>query len=172
MVAPVRHLAARLQAVETELAAAPARDAELAAELARRGGPPKPPRPSSTPPSKGWKRAHPAREGAQRGRPFGHPGTSRRRAEPDRVVLGRPTHCGSCGHELVAAPPERVGISQVGEWPPVRPVVLAAWRYAATGPACGATTAAADPAGFEPPRVFGPHREALWTSLHARHHVG
>src|SRR5262249_19022333 len=50
-------------------------------------------------------------------------------------------------------------------------VVLEAWRYAATCPRCGATTAAAYPAGFEPTRVFGPHLEALWTYLHEQHHV-
>jgi transposase len=50
-------------------------------------------------------------------------------------------------------------------------VVLEAWRYEATCPACGATTAAAYPAGFEPTRVFGPHLEALWTYLHEQHHV-
>jgi transposase len=50
--------------------------------------------------------------------------------------------------------------------------VLEAWRYAATCPACGATTAPAYPAGFEPTRVFGPRLEALWTYLHEQHHVG
>jgi transposase len=50
-------------------------------------------------------------------------------------------------------------------------VVLEAWRYAATCAACGATTAAAYPSGFEPTRVFGPHLEALWTYLHEQHHV-
>jgi transposase len=49
--------------------------------------------------------------------------------------------------------------------------VLEAWRYAATCPACGATTTADYPAGFEPTRVFGPHLEARWTYLHEQHHV-
>ena len=149
-----------------------ARIAELEAELTRRGGPPKTPENSATPPSKGWKRERPAREGAKRGPPFGHLGTSRRRVEPDCVVLCQPTHCRACGQDLAAAPPERVGTSQVVELPPLQPVVLEAWRYAATCPACGATTAAAYPAGFEPTRVFGPHLEVLWTYLHEQHHVG
>ncbi|HEX2185446.1 MAG TPA: IS66 family transposase [Chloroflexota bacterium] len=149
-----------------------ARIAELEAELAQRGGPPKTPQNSSTPPSKGWKRERPATEGAKRGPPFGHLGTSRRRATPDRVVLCQPSHCEACGQDLAAAPQERVGVSQVVELPPVQPVVLEAWRYAATCPACGATTAAAYPAGFEPTRVFGPHLEALWTYLHEQHHSG
>jgi transposase len=148
-----------------------ARIAELEAELARRGGPPKTPENSSTPPSKGFKRERPTGEGAKRGPPFGHTGTSRQRAEPDWVVLCQPTHCTRCGQELAGAPQERVGTSQVVELPPVQPVVLEAWRYAVTCPHCGATSTAEYPAGFEPTRVFGPHLEALWTYLHEQHHV-
>jgi transposase len=171
VIALVRRLEARLQAVERELAAAQTRNAELEAELARRGGPPKTPENSSTPPSKGWKRERSTSEGAKRGPPFGHPGTSRRRAEPDWIVLCQPTHCAGCGADLSAASQERVGVSQVVELPPVEPVVLEAWRYAAPCPHCGATTLADYPAGFEPRRVFGPHLEALWTYLHEQHHV-
>jgi transposase len=167
----VRQLEARLRVVETELAAAQNRNAELEAELARRGGPPKTPQNSATPPSKGWKRERPAPEGTKRGPPFGHQGISRRRAEPDRVVLCQPTQCVGCGADLAAVPQERVGTSQVVELPPIEPVVLEAWRYAATCPHCGTTTIAPYPAGFEPTRVFGPHLEALWTYLHEQHHV-
>ncbi len=148
-----------------------ARIAELEAELAQRGGPPKTPRNSSTPPSKGWKRERPPGEGAKRGPPFGHLGTSRRRAPPDWVVLCQPSRCDACGQDLTAAPQGRVGTSQVVELPPVQPVVLEAWRYAATCPQCGTTTVAPYPAGFEPTRVFGPHLEALWTYLHEQHHI-
>jgi transposase len=161
----------RFRRLEGELTAAQARIAELEAELARRGGPPKTPQNSSTPPSKGWKRERPIGEGAKRGPPVGHLGTSRHRAEPDWVVLCQPTHCTSCGQALAGASQERVGISQVVELPPVQPVVLEAWRYAATCPACGAPTTADYPTGFEPTRVFGPHLEALWTYLHEQHHV-
>src|SRR5215217_3099335 len=148
VIALVRRLEARLQAVERELAAAQTRNAELEAELARRSGPPKTPHNSSTPPSKGWKRERPAGEGAKRGPPFGHLGTSRRRVAPDWVVLCPPAHCAGCGHPLAAAAQERVGVSQVVELPPVRPVVLEAWRYAARCSRCGATTVAAYPPGF------------------------
>src|SRR5947207_5853835 len=133
---------ALVRQLESRLAAAEARNAELEAELARRGGPPKTPQNSSTPPSKGFKHEWPADEGTKRGPPFGHLGTSRPRAEPDWVVLCQPTHCAGCGADLAAAPQARVGTSQVVELPPVQPVVLEAWRYAATCPQCGATTTA------------------------------
>ncbi|HEX8242905.1 MAG TPA: IS66 family transposase [Longimicrobium sp.] len=169
----IRRLEEQLAVVTAQLAAAQARIDELEAELARRGGPPKTPQNSSTPPSKGWKRERPSsREGAKRGRPVGHPGTSRGRAEPDWVVLCQPTHCAACGHDLAGSPQARVGRSQVVELPPVQPVVFEAWRYAATCGHCGTTTTAAYPAGFEPTRVFGPRLEALWTYLHEQHHVG
>src|ERR687893_889282 len=92
----LRHLSpdaviVQVRRLEGQLAAAQARIAELEAELAQRGGPPKTPQNSSTPPSKGWKRERPATAGAKRGPPFGHLGTSRRRAEPDWVVLCQPT---------------------------------------------------------------------------------
>jgi transposase len=161
----------RFRRLEGELAAAQARIAELEAELAGRGRPPKTPQNSSTPPSKGWKRERRSTDGAKRGPPFGHLGTSRRRATPAWVVLCQPFHCEACGHDLAAALQERVGVSQVVELPPVQPVVLEAWRYAATCPGCGATTTATYPAGLEPTRVFGPHLEALWTYLHEQHHV-
>jgi transposase len=64
-----------------------------------------------------------------------------------------------------------VGTSQVVELPPVQPVVLEAWRYAAPCPHCKATTTAPYPPGFEPTRVFGPHLEAVWTYFHEQHHV-
>ncbi len=171
MIGLVRQLEARLRALESQLAAAQARNAELEAELARRGGPPKTPQNSSTPPSKGFKRERPAGEGVKRGPPFGHPGTSRPRAGPDWIVLCQPTHCAGCGTDLAGAPQERVGTSQVVEVPPVQPVVLEAWRYAVSCPSCGATTTADYPVGFEPTRVFGPHLEALWTYFHEQHHV-
>jgi transposase len=161
----------RFRRLEGELAAAQARIADLEAELARRSGPPKTPQNSSTPPSKGWKRNRGGTEGAKRGPPFGHLGTSRQRAAPNWIVLCQPTHCTSCGQDLATAPQERVGTSQVVELPPVQPVVLEAWRYAAACSQCGARTVAPYPAGFEPTRVFGSHLEVLWTYLHEQHHV-
>lgn len=149
-----------------------ARIAELEAELARRGGPPKTPEKPSTPPSKGWKRERRRAEGAKRGPPLGHLGTSRRRATPDWVVLCQPSHCAACGPDLAAPPQERVGVSQVVKLPPVQPVAREARRYATTCLACGATTTAPYPAGFEPTRVFGPRLDDLWTYRYEQHHVG
>jgi hypothetical protein len=79
----LRHLSpeqvvALVRRLESQLAAAEARKAALEAELARRGGPPKTPQNSSTPPSKGWKRERPAAEGTKRGPPFGHLAACRR----------------------------------------------------------------------------------------------
>jgi transposase len=65
-----------------------------------------------------------------------------------------------------------VGRSQVVELPPLRPVVVEAWRYAAVCASCGARTVAAAPPGFEPARRFGPTIEALLGYLHERHHLG
>jgi transposase len=66
----------------------------------------------------------------------------------------------------------RVGRSQVVELPPLRPVVVEAWRYAARCRGCGARTKGTYPAGLEPTRTFGPGIEALLGYFHERHHVG
>ena len=158
--------------LQAALAAATARIVELEAELARRGGPPKTPENSSTPPAKGFKRERRATEGAKRGPPVGHRGTSRGRARPGLIVLCCPDTCAGCGRALVATSAQRVGRSQVVDLPPVEPVVVEAWRYAATCPHCGTATAAAYPPGLEPTRVFGPQIEAVVTYLHEVHHVG
>ena len=63
LVVLIRRLEGQLAEVTAQLAAAQARIGELEAELARRGGPPKTPQNSSTPPSKGWKRERPTGEG-------------------------------------------------------------------------------------------------------------
>src|SRR5262245_55562140 len=113
-----------------------ARIAELEGELARRGGSPKTPQNSSTPPSKGWQRNRPAPEGAKLGPPFGHLGASRRRVEPNAVVLCQPTQCASaaCG----AAPPGSA-----------RGAAHSGWR---TGSSLGAP----DPAPIAGPTRTGP----------------
>jgi transposase len=148
------------------------RVAELEATVARLGGPPKTPENSSVPPSHGFKPNRAGRRRAKRGRRRGHAGISRRRQAPDVIVHRRPERCDGCGEPLPVAGQRRVGRSQVVELPPLRPVVVEAWRYAARCRGCGVRTVAAAPAGFAPGRVFGPEVEALLAYLHARHHLG
>jgi transposase len=148
-----------------------ARVAELEATVARLSGPPKTPGNSSMPPSQGFKanRAERRRALRQRG---GQSGLGRRRQEPELIVACRPTRCRGCGAALAERDQQRVGRSQVVELPPVRPVVVEAWRYAAVCPGCGARTVAEAPPGLEPERVFGPGVETLLGYLHERHHLG
>jgi transposase len=147
-----------------------ARVAELEAAVARLSGPPKTPGNSSVPPSQGFKPNRAERRRAKR--PGRQLGLSRRRQEPDLVVECRPTQCRGCGAALAERDQRRVGRSQVVELPPVRPVVVEAWRYAAVCAGCGGRTVAEAPPGLEPARVFGPGVEALLGYLHERHHLG
>jgi transposase len=168
-------LQATVARLEAALTLATTRIAALEAELARRSGPPKTPENSSVPPAKGFrrvKRPPPAESAPKPGPPHGHPGRSRHRVAPDIVLSCEPTRCERCGEPLAGAPQRRVGVSQVVDLPPVRPVVVEAWRYAAQCLACGTTTRAPYPPGLEPTRVFGPQIEALVTYLHEQHHVG
>jgi transposase len=144
--------------------------AEVAELKARLGPPPKTPGNSSVPPSVGFKANRAERRARKRRR--GHDGISRRRQPPDVIVRCRPTTCEGCGEPLPLAGQRRVGRSQVIELPPVRPVVVEAWQYAARCVGCGHRTKGAYPAGLEPTRTFGPQVEALLGYFHERHHVG
>ena len=156
----------REQLIELVLGLA-ARVAELEARLEQ---PPKTPGNSSVPPSAGFKANRAERRARKRRR--GHDGISRRRQRPDVIVRCRPGACGGCGEPLPLAGQRRVGRSQVIELPPVRPVVVEAWQYAARCGGCGQRTKGTYPAGLEPTRTFGPQVEALLGYLHERHHVG
>src|SRR3954454_3545449 len=156
----------REQLVELVLTLA-AEVAELKAQI---GQPPKTPGNSSVPPSVGFK-ANRAERRARKRR-AGHDGISRRRQAPDEVVRGRPTHCGGWGEPLPLGGQRRVGRSQVIELPPIRPVVIEAWQYAARCRGCGTRTKGTYPEGLEPHRTFGPGVEALQSYFHERHHVG
>src|SRR5919112_2492401 len=140
--------------------------AELKAQI---GQPPKTPGNSSVPPSVGFK-ANRAERRTRKRQP-GHDGISRRRRQPDVIVRCRPTTCAGCGEALPPDGQRRVGRSQVIELPPVRPVVIEAWQYAARCGGCGTRTKGTYPEGLEPTRTFGPHIEALLGYFHERHHV-
>lgn len=154
------------QLVELVLALA----AEVSELKRQQGQPPKTPGNSSVPPSVGFK-ANRAERRARKRRP-GHDGISRRRQRPDVIVRCRPSTCQGCGEPLPLAGQRRVGRSQVVELPPMRPVVVEAWQYAARCQGCGERTKGTYPAGLEPTRTFGPQVEALLGYLHERHHVG
>jgi transposase len=146
------------------------RIAELEAEVARHEAPPKTSANSSVPPSVGFKADRTERR-RRRGKRRGHSGASRRRQTPDVIVRCRPTACAGCGEPLPEAGQRRVGRSQVIELPPIRPVVVEAWQYAARCRGCGTRTKGTYPAGLEPTRTFGPQIEALLGYFHERHHV-
>jgi transposase len=156
----------REQLVELVLGLA-ARVAELEARLEQ---PPKTPGNSSVPPSAGFKTNRAERRARKRRR--GHDGISRRRQAPDVIVRCRPSTCAGCGEPLPLAGQRRAGRSQVIELPPIRPVVVEAWQYAASCSGCGHRTKGMYPAGLEPTRTFGPQVEALLAYFHERHHVG
>src|SRR5919107_1061887 len=143
--------------------------AEVAALKARLGQPPKTPGNSSVPPSAGFRSNRAERRARKRRR--GHDGISRRRQKPDVIVRCRPGTCQGCGERLPLTGQRRVGRTQVVELPPVRPVVIEAWQYAARCGGCGTRTKGTYPEGLEPTRTFGPGIEALLGYFHERHHV-
>jgi transposase len=157
--------------LQARLADQDARIAHLEAELARLRQPPKTPGNASVPPSAGFKPNRAERRRAKRGARRGHVASSRLRQRPDVVVRCRPTACRGCGAVLSERDQRRVGRSQVTELPPVQPVVVEAWRYAAVCPSCGTRTVAAAAPGLEPSRTFGPGVETLLGYLHERHHL-
>src|SRR3954454_10719171 len=131
--------------------------AEVAELKAQIGQPPKTPGNSSVPPSVGFKANRAERRSRTRGP--GHDGISRRRQQSDVIVRCRPTICQGCDEPLPLGGQRRVGRSQVIEVPPIRPVVVEAWQYAARCGGCGQRTKGIYPSGLEPTRTFGPQIE-------------
>ena len=145
---------------------------ELRAEHQQVSAPKKTSANSSVPPSVGFKADRTDRRRRRRGAKRGHAGTSRRRQQPDVIVRCRPSTCSGCGEPLPLEGQRRVGRSQVVELPPVRPVVIEGWQYAARCTGCGTRTKGTYPAGLEPTRTFGPGIEALLGYFHERQHIG
>ena len=150
---------------------------ERAMELEREGAqlnkPRKTSRNSSLPPSKDHKpnrrvKAKPKKRGPR----VGHPGRSRTRSEPDVVVECCPNHCSACGTDLQDVEPMLIGVNQVIDIPPVRPMVVEAHRYSVICPACHHQETTSYPAGMESERVFGSGIESLVNYLHHEHHIG
>src|SRR5918997_2518905 len=101
--------------------------AELQAKVQRLSAPKKTSENSSVPPSVGFKANRTGRR-RRRGKRRGHPGTSRRRQQPDVIVRCWPSQCAGCGEPLPLDGQRRVGRSQVVDLPPIRPVVVEAWQ--------------------------------------------
>jgi transposase len=157
-----------------QLQAALARIAVLEKRLDGLQSPPKTPENSSLPPSKGQKQNRPKKirhEGPRTGS-LGRKGGGRAlSAEPDEMVIARPTRCRHCQVGFVEADQTLDARYDKIDLPKVRPVVTRVERYAGACRCCGATTLAAVPEGLEPGTPFSPNIVALAMYLRFVHAV-
>ncbi len=148
--------------------------AELQARIDDLTRPGKTPNNSSVPPSKGHKPNRPdkaKREGPRKGS-LGRKGGGRAlTAEPDEVVLAKPSRCHHCQHAFVDADQRLDTRYDKIDLPRVRPTVTRVERYAAECPRCGATTLAPVPEGLEPGTPFSVNIVALAMYLRFVHAV-
>ena len=148
--------------------------ARVAALEARLGMPPKTPDNSSMPPSKGQKPNRPnkaKREGPRKGS-LGRDGGGRAlTAEPDAVVVAKPSRCRHCQAAFGDADQTLDARYDKIDLPRVRPVVTRVERYAGRCRCCGATTLAAVPEGLEPGTPFSVNIVALAMYLRFVHAV-
>jgi transposase len=148
--------------------------AELQARIDDLTRPGKTPNNSSVPPSKGHKPNRPdkaKREGPRKGS-LGRKGGGRAlTAEPDEVVLAKPSRCHYCQHAFVDADQRLDTRYDKIDLPRVRPTVTRVERYAAECPCCGATTLAPVPEGLEPGTPFSVNIVALAMYLRFVHAV-
>lgn len=142
---------------------------------ARPKEPPKTPRNSSLPPSKGHKANQPEKKprppGPRRGS-LGRTGGGRPLAEePDQLVIAEVATCAHCraalgrGDQVLHARYDKVDL------PPVRPVVTRVERYLGRCPCCGGTTLAPVPEGLAGGSPFGPSVLALALYLRFTHAI-
>jgi transposase len=148
--------------------------AELQARIDDLTRPGKTPNNSSVPPSKGHKPNRPdkaKREGPRKGS-LGRKGGGRAlTAEPDEVVLAKPSRCHHCQHAFVDADQRLDTRYDKIDLPRVRPTVTRVERYAAECPCRGATTLAPVPEGLEPGTPFSVNIVALAMYLRFVHAV-
>lgn len=112
------------------------------------------------------------KSGKKRGAQPGHPGHRVSLvATPDEVVEHWPARCGACQGALPAGGPGWVERRQVHELPVLRLRIVEHRVAHVRCPACGATTAAAAPAGAAAPRQYGPRLRALCAYLVQQHFV-
>jgi transposase len=161
----VRHALARLEA---RLLVLEQENAELRRRLGLNS------RNSSKPPScdpPGTPRPAAKPTGRKRGAQPGHPGSGRRRVEPDEVVVHRPVTCQGCGGDLSAVEPlPKMRRTQVLELPP-RALILSEHQMACVAcPQCGTQTWAAAPAEVVGHR-FGVRLGALVSLLVGQGHL-
>ena len=126
--------------------------------------PPKTPKNSSVPPSKGQKPNQPdkaKRLGPRKGS-LGRDGGGRElTADPDDVVVAKPARCRHCQMAFADADQTLDARYDKIDVPPVRPVVTRVERYGGRCRCCGATTLAPVPEGMEPGTPFSLNIVAL-----------
>lgn len=125
---------------------------------------------SSRPPSSDGLKRKPKsqreKSGKKRGAQPGHPGHRVSLvATPDVVEIHRPHECSACHHALPSDAPSWVERRQVQELPVVRLQITEHRLLHVRCQSCGATTAAAAPAGVSAPQQYGPRLRALATYL-------
>lgn len=150
--ARIDDLTTRLEAVEAQLA-----------QNSRNSSRP----PSSDPPWQPPPRSQRKPSGRPPGGQPGHRGhTLECVAQPDQVVVHRPTQCPRCGGSLEAA--EVIGATrrQVFELPPLALEVTEHLVQTCCCPVCAEPCAAAFPAGVSQPAQYGPSLRALALYLH------
>ena len=148
--------------------------ARVAALEARLGTPPKTPDNSSVPPSKGQKPNQPEKTkqpGPRKGS-LGRDGGGRTlAADPDEVVIAKPSRCQHCRAAFTDADQTLEARYDKIDLPKLRPVVTRVERYAGRCRCCGGSTLAAVPEGLEPGTPFSLRIVALAMYLRFVHAV-
>lgn len=112
------------------------------------------------------------KSGKRVGGQTGHVGSTLEQvAEPDTIVLHRPTCCPDCQTDLSSVPvtPNTVCRRQVFEMPEPKVVVTEHQAACVTCPGCGKPCRGSFPAGVAQPVQYGPNLLGFATYLHAVH---